>query len=78
MTKFLVVLLVVVGMAWWLFGRGAARPPAPRKRGQAAPAPMVMVECAHCGLHLPQGDAVFDGATPYCGEPHRLAGPLPH
>jgi len=37
-----------------------------------------MVECAHCGLHLPQGEAVFDGATPYCGEPHRLAGPRPH
>ena len=76
--KFLVVLLVVVGMGWWLFGRGAARPPAVRKRGKAAPPLMAMVECAHCGLHLPQGEAVFDGATPYCGEPHRLAGPRPH
>ena len=76
--KFLLVLLVVVGMGWWLFGRGAGRSEALRKRGKAQPPQVTaMVQCAHCGVHLPQGDAVFDGVTPYCGEPHRLAGPRP-
>jgi uncharacterized protein len=78
MMKFLVVLLVVVGMGWWLLGRRGGTPPVHRRRGKAAPKVMAMVECAHCGVHLPSSDAVFDGATPYCGEPHRLAGPRRH
>lgn len=37
-----------------------------------------MVACAHCGIHLPAGEAVRDAANrPYCGVPHRDAGPLP-
>jgi uncharacterized protein len=34
-----------------------------------------IVACAHCGVHLPQADALNDSAgLAYCGEPHRLAG----
>jgi uncharacterized protein len=30
-----------------------------------------MVRCAHCGLHLPQKEAVIAGDVPYCSEAHR-------
>jgi uncharacterized protein len=38
-----------------------------------------MVSCAHCGLHLPEADALPgpDGAH-YCSEAHRRAGPRGH
>jgi uncharacterized protein len=38
--------------------------------------PQTMLSCIHCGLHLPQADAVFDGqGRVFCGAAHRLAGP---
>jgi uncharacterized protein len=78
--KFLLVLLVVVGLGWWLSGRSARERAVKRKAEGpgAAPKLVAMIECAHCGVHLPRTEAVLDGATPYCGEAHRLAGPRPH
>jgi uncharacterized protein len=74
--KFLVVLLVVGVGLWLLFGRaarrgsvGKGRPPRPAVDAEA------MVACAHCGVHLPRGDAVADGSLMYCSEAHRIAGP---
>ncbi len=38
--------------------------------------PQTMLSCTHCGLHLPQTDAVFDTeGRVFCGAAHRLAGP---
>lgn len=72
--KYLVLLAVLV-LVWVLFFKGRRKPPPvgrPGTQPQAAP----MLACAHCGLHLPHAEAVFDGAgRPYCGEAHRLAGP---
>jgi uncharacterized protein len=34
-----------------------------------------MVDCAHCGLHLPASEALRDGAHAYCCAEHRAAGP---
>ena len=54
------------------------REPAQGSRDQPveAAAPQAMLACAHCGVHLPKDEAVFDlGGQPYCGAPHRLAGP---
>jgi uncharacterized protein len=33
-----------------------------------------MVACRHCGLYLPQQDAVRDGDDFYCSDAHRRAG----
>ena len=33
-----------------------------------------MVRCAHCGLHLPVGAAIKDGAAWYCSREHRQLG----
>lgn len=79
--KYLLVLLVIGVAVAWLAGarrrdlgarRGAGDA---RGRGPGA-APATMVACAHCGVHLPQPDALFDAAgRPYCSEAHRLGGP---
>ena len=38
--------------------------------------PQAMVDCAHCGLHLPASEAVLDDAgRAFCGAAHRVAGP---
>ena len=76
--KFL-LLLVVLGVAALMLttrSRGPSEPPAGRRGRRMAPPGEAMVACAHCGLHLPQSEAVVDaGGRPYCSEAHRLAGP---
>jgi len=34
-----------------------------------------MVRCAHCGIHLPQSEAYYDGHHTYCSEGHMALGP---
>lgn len=85
MLKYLLLVVVLI----WLFYSPALRglrgglarkdkPGAP----PATPTPATpakaenMVQCAHCGVHLPQGDAVQDEqGRRYCGNAHRQAGP---
>ncbi|RVU43391.1 PP0621 family protein [Rubrivivax rivuli] len=77
------LLLAVAALALWWFKRRSAEPPskpppAPPKPAARPPStePLVMVACAHCGVHLPQSDATTDASgRPYCGEAHRAAGP---
>jgi uncharacterized protein len=71
---------LVIGLAaWWLVQRLRGEPSG-RSSGPAQPpvpaAPATMVRCAHCGLHLPQTEAVLDDAgRSYCSTAHRAAGP---
>ena len=37
------------------------------------PAEQNMVRCTHCGVHLPEMDAVKDNQKTYCCEAHKLA-----
>lgn len=30
-----------------------------------------MVECAHCGVHLPENEAIREGSDFYCCDEHR-------
>jgi uncharacterized protein len=77
--KYLLVLLVIAIGLWMLNkrlrGPGSSRPPAGGREGAKSQAPAAMLECAHCGLHLPAADAVSDGDHVYCGEAHRRLGP---
>lgn len=98
MTKWLLLAVVIVVVLWFLgrtrrAGRGtdspsAADPVAQRQpNAQAQVPPQAMVACAHCGLLLPQADALHGAgsssdteahppaATYYCSEAHRRAGP---
>ncbi|HSW06125.1 PP0621 family protein [Aquabacterium sp.] len=72
--KYLLVLLVV-GIGLWVLlkrvrGTGLKPPASPKTR-----LPQEMVECAHCGLHLPAADAVLEGRHVFCSDSHRLLGP---
>jgi uncharacterized protein len=66
-SKFL-LLIIVVAAAFWLLKRlrgKDAREDAP------GPAPEQMVNCSHCGLYLPQKEAIADGERFYCCAEHR-------
>lgn len=86
MSRLLWWLILGLG-AWWLIkrlrvdradgGAGDAAPqagaPSPAESAQCDP--LVMVRCAHCGVHLPQSEALLDEAQrSYCSAAHRGAG----
>lgn len=71
MGKYLLLILIVAAV-WWL-AKGFRRHDAAGGASEAAPEQMV--HCEHCGLYLPQGEAVGDGGRYFCCEEHRrLAG----
>jgi uncharacterized protein len=77
--KYLILVLAVVLLLWMLLGR-RRRPPAkgddvPRRAPPPADSAEAMVECAHCGVHLPRSEAQLASGRPYCCEAHRVAGP---
>ena len=69
---------VLILFLWWAWRRYQARPPrndAPTPPQAPSTDPTEMVRCRHCGVHLPQHDAVQGVLGPYCGSAHRqLAG----
>jgi uncharacterized protein len=82
MGRLLMLLLIVAGLAWWVFSRvgrlrGGAGAPASGSgaRKPAEATQQEMVACDHCGVHLPRGEALLVGDRAYCGEPHRQLGP---
>ncbi len=82
MGKILLLVVVVLAAVWWLRGLGRTRQPGPppktahRPPGTGAAGPANMLACAHCGVHLPQAEALTDtSGRLYCGEAHRAAGP---
>ncbi|MDI9854516.1 PP0621 family protein [Comamonas sp. 17RB] len=77
MKYLLVIAVVAVFYLYWKKQRQSLRPPAPPSQPTLAP-PQPMVACAHCGLHLPQRDALNDAQQQsYCCEAHRKLGPRP-
>lgn len=68
------LLFALLGVIWWVWKKRSEQFPsdssAPRD-----PAPEKMVTCAHCGVHLPESDALLDGGRAYCNVAHRDAGP---
>lgn len=68
MSKFLLFLLVVGGIWWWR-RRGAGginhgRPVAPRPVER-------MVACAHCGVYVPESQALLEDGRYFCCPEHR-------
>lgn len=79
--KYLLLLVVLAVVVAVFFGRRRPPPSAPsntpgKPAARQAPGPQPMVACAHCGVHLPEAEALRDAAgRPYCGDAHRLLGP---
>ena len=76
--KYLLV-FAVVGLVLWMMlsrarGRGADDAAAPPDPATPKP-PALMVQCAHCGLHLAAADAQAEGSRLYCSDDHRRLGP---
>ncbi len=76
--KYLLVLGVVLFALWlWRHNREAESRERDEARAQrqpkAAPALADMVACAHCGLHVPRGEAVAGDGHLYCCHAHRQA-----
>lgn len=74
------LLLAVFFVVVWLVRRGLRRvPPSTPPQAPVAPpagAPSAsesIVACMHCGLHLPQSEAVESAAGWFCDDAHRLA-----
>jgi uncharacterized protein len=63
----LLVLLVAAAVVYYLI-RGMIRKGGSR---QAPPPAERMVACVHCGLNLPQSEALESGGGFYCSEEHR-------
>jgi uncharacterized protein len=80
---------LILGLAaWWLIKRlrvdpsrrgteqSAPRSDASRSTAPTRHDPVAMVRCAHCGVHLPQSEALLDdGQHSFCSAAHRGAGP---
>ncbi|SCU91694.1 conserved exported hypothetical protein [Cupriavidus necator] len=82
MVRILILLAVVLGVIWWLRTRAQARLAEHRARqareasertAAAGPADATaepMVQCAQCGVHLPQGEAIAWRGLHYCRRSH--------
>ena len=80
MTRLVVLVLLVLGVIWWASTRLArarqrSNTPAPKRTSAAPPVAITgMVPCAHCGVHLPEHEAIAEGELHFCGEAHRRLG----
>lgn len=63
--------LLVIALVWWAFTRSRKAPP--NETGQNAAPAQDMAQCAHCGVHLPQSEAVRGEKGLYCSTEHRSA-----
>ena len=71
MSKFLLLVLVIVVV--WRLAQGARRKNAGREAAREAnpAASGQMVSCSHCGLYLPKSEAVAEGEKYFCCAEHR-------
>ena len=69
MMKYLLLLAVIFGMVWWI--KLSRRPSNHDQPSASSHSPQNMVQCAYCGLHLPDNEAVVSRNANYCSEAHR-------
>jgi uncharacterized protein len=70
MGQFLRLIIILIGL--WLVLTIIKRALASRRKSPSdKPAVAKMVACAHCGVHIPESEAVHDGGRDYCSEEHR-------
>ena len=69
----LILLALAVVVLVWLVRRAIAA----RRRGAPPRDPRTgeLVRCAHCGVHLPRGEARALDGRDYCSEEHARLGP---
>lgn len=68
----LLLWVAIIFAAVWLwrrFTRARQTPPDSQER------PQPMVRCAHCGVHIPQANALTQDQNWYCSQAHLEQGP---
>jgi uncharacterized protein len=71
--KFLLLFFIFMVLLWqWRHAREQKVKQAARKNNPTS-GTVEMVQCAHCGVHLPATDALKGAKGLYCSAPHRLA-----
>lgn len=70
--KYLFILLLVLVVIWSLKRGKTPKQSRPDPTSQA-PKASEMVTCVHCGIHLPQEEAVMGQKGLYCSTDHRAA-----
>ena len=69
--KFMLILLAVALVAWqWRAARAARHLKETHKKSRK-PGPVAMVLCEHCGVHIPENDAIAGQRGAYCSVTHR-------
>lgn len=68
--KYLFLILVVLLVIWALKRGRAANKSKPSEPAKSQ-APSEMITCAHCGIHLPNEEAVSGQKGLYCSTEHR-------
>ena len=67
--KYLILLGLLFGVIMWFkFSRPSTDQ---QSSDQSDKQPQNMVRCAHCGVHLPENDAIASGNAVYCTAAHR-------
>lgn len=72
------LLLVVLGVVVFLLVRALRRAGSPKPMPGASKRDnpgATMIACAHCGVHIPESEALHDRGQTYCCAAHRQRGP---
>jgi uncharacterized protein len=78
LVKYLVVALVVGVVAWLLLRSREGDGPRQQRNKPEGQGPQPVLQCRHCGMHVPRSEAMVDARGAFCSEAHRLAGPRSH
>jgi uncharacterized protein len=71
----LLVLILIIVLAVWLVRRALRGRTTKTDVRKQAESQQQLVRCAHCGVHLPRGEARQAGGALYCSDEHaRLGG----
>jgi uncharacterized protein len=62
----LILLVIVIAVAYWLLRSYLKQAPK-----EEQPSSEAMVQCARCGVHLPQSGAILADGKHFCCEAHR-------
>jgi uncharacterized protein len=72
MGQLLRIIIILIGL--WLVLQIIKRALTARKNPSPDPSPIAkMVSCDHCGVHVPESEAIRDDNKLYCCEEHRKA-----
>ena len=63
----LLLFLVFIGVVYWWFRTKRSIPPASVQTRSTEN----MIRCVHCGVHLPQSEALGTDAAWFCSEAHQ-------